>query len=92
MTLANRINKLEGKIPTTHRQALLGWSYETEEEVIYRFCQQHNVTDTEKNRVDWFVVLYEVINMDQTPHEFTEEEKASNGDLNAHLNPCWRRK
>ena len=91
MTLANRINKLEEKIPPNPKQVLGGWSYETEEEIIDRFCKQHDVSDSERKRVEWFVILRHVINMDRTPYQFTDEEKAAHHDWNANTKPWWRK-
>ena len=91
MNLESRINKLEEKVPPKTRQVLHGWSYETKEEIIDRFCEQNDVTEAERARVDWFVILRHVINMDHTPYQFTVEEKAEHGDWNADTKPIWRR-
>ena len=45
MNLESRINKLEEKVPPKTRQVLHGWSYETEEEIIDRFCEQNDVSE-----------------------------------------------
>lgn len=91
MNLLQRKNKPEEKIPSKPRQWLTMFDYEDKGEVLLRFSCQHNVSDDEREPIDWEYLIYEVVNPDGSKHIHAEEETAARYDCNSGMKSNRRR-
>ena len=74
MTLANRIKKLEEKMPSRKQHWIWMDEEDSKEEKIADYCREHNISDAERERIDWNFIVFVAYQATETPDQAGAEQ------------------